>query len=666
MKRGIPAIDMSCGGHAPILGALFHEPGAIARHDAVAWGYGRGADRRGVEIHQQTEVTGIRLQGGRVVGVDTTRGSIATSRVLCAVAGFTPRMLDMVDLHTPIYVHPLQAMVSEPVKPWLDPIIVSGSLHVYVSQTARGELVMGASLDPYELHHTRSTLDFVEGLSAHMLDMFPFLSEVKVNRQWAGLADMTPDFAPIMGVDAGGGFLPRRRLGHLGIQGDAGVRQDHEPHRRDGAQPSVDRRLHDRSLRALPADRRKGRGVGGSLMKIMVCPLERAAPGVANSRTAARCATARIRTPAATPSGAATCSIGPARRASSTSGGATSPRASGSSRCATPRAMWSSRPIPAEAVRQGLADRARRGRRAVMHRLEPHPPENGSIARRCCSFTFEGQRLPGLCGRHHFLGARRRGACRTSARSFKYHRPRSILSFANHDSNTLFQVDGVPNVRGDVTLLREGMRVAAVNTFGGLAHDKARILDRFARWLPVGFYYKAFHSKRLFPRWERMFRALTGLGRGGARAPRARPTPKRYGFCDVLVIGGGPERPRGRARSGGRGRARGAGRRSVSLAAARGDGCESVRALVRRRAMIRRASPCLRATVAAGYYADHWVALAEPTRMTKMRAKAVVFATGVIEQPAVFRNNDLPGVMLASGASRLLRALSASLPGGAS
>jgi sarcosine oxidase subunit beta len=198
---------MSCGGHAPILGALFHAPGAIARHDAVAWGYGRGADRRGVEIHQQTEVTGIRVQGGRVTGVETTRGSIATSRILCAVAGYTPRILDMVDLHTPIYVHPLQAMVSEPLKPWLDPIIVSGSLHVYVSQTARGELVMGASLDPYELHATRPTLDFVEGLASHMLDLFPFLSEVKVNRQWAGLADMTPDFAPIMGVTPVEGFF---------------------------------------------------------------------------------------------------------------------------------------------------------------------------------------------------------------------------------------------------------------------------------------------------------------------------------------------------------------------------------------------------------------------------------------------------------------------------
>jgi sarcosine oxidase, subunit beta len=199
-------MDLSCGGHAPVLGALYHKPGAIARHGAVAWGYGRGADRRGVEIHQKTEVVGISVEKGRVTGVRTTRGDIATRKVLCAVAGSTPTITDMVGLRTPIYIHPLQAMVSEPIKPWLDPIIVSGSLHVYVSQSARGELVMGASLDPYELHSTRSTLDFAESLAAHMLDLFPSLSHVKINRQWAGMADMTPDFAPIMGRTPVEGF----------------------------------------------------------------------------------------------------------------------------------------------------------------------------------------------------------------------------------------------------------------------------------------------------------------------------------------------------------------------------------------------------------------------------------------------------------------------------
>lgn len=206
VKRVCPDMDMACGGVAPVLGALYHAPGAIARHDAVAWGYGRGADRRGVEIHQQTEVTGIDVEDGRVKAVRTSRGTISTRKVLCAVAGSTPRVTKMVGLRTPIYIHPLQAMVSEPIKPWLDPIIVSGSLHVYVSQSARGELVMGASLDPYEVQSTRSTFDFVESLSAHMLDLFPCLSHVKVNRQWAGMADMTPDFAPIMGKTPIEGF----------------------------------------------------------------------------------------------------------------------------------------------------------------------------------------------------------------------------------------------------------------------------------------------------------------------------------------------------------------------------------------------------------------------------------------------------------------------------
>jgi sarcosine oxidase, subunit beta len=206
VQTACPTMDLTCGGHAPILGALYHAPGSIARHDAVAWGYGRGADRRGVEIHQQTEVLGITVKSGQVQGVQTSRGEIATPRVLCAVAGSTPRLLNLVGLRSPLYIHPLQAMVSEPMQQWLDPIIVSGSLHVYVSQTARGELVMGAALDPYELHSTRSTLDFAEGLAAHMLDLFPALSQVKIVRQWAGMADMTPDFAPIMGKTPIAGF----------------------------------------------------------------------------------------------------------------------------------------------------------------------------------------------------------------------------------------------------------------------------------------------------------------------------------------------------------------------------------------------------------------------------------------------------------------------------
>lgn len=204
--KACPQLDLSCSGQAPILGALYHAPGSIARHDAVAWGYARGADRLGVEIFQNTEVTGLDIEGGKVKGVHTSRGYISTPKVLSAVAGFTPRITQMAGVETPIVIHPLQACVTEPMKPWLDTILVSGSLHVYVSQSSRGELVMGSSLDPYEVHSTRSSLDFVEGLTGHMLDMFPFLSNIKVVRQWAGMADMTPDFSPIMGTTPVEGF----------------------------------------------------------------------------------------------------------------------------------------------------------------------------------------------------------------------------------------------------------------------------------------------------------------------------------------------------------------------------------------------------------------------------------------------------------------------------
>lgn len=203
----IPELDITCGGHqAPVCGALYHPPGAIARHDAVAWAYARGADQRGVEIHQQTAVTDIEVQDGKVAGVHTTKGFIKTRKVLSAVAGWTTHITDMVGIRTPLVIHPLQAMVSEPLKPWLDHIVVSASLHLYVSQSSRGELVTGASLDPYELISSRSTLEFAEGLGGHMLDLFPCLGDIKVLRQWAGLCDMTPDFSPVMGTTPVDGF----------------------------------------------------------------------------------------------------------------------------------------------------------------------------------------------------------------------------------------------------------------------------------------------------------------------------------------------------------------------------------------------------------------------------------------------------------------------------
>ncbi|MCH2126111.1 MAG: FAD-dependent oxidoreductase [Pirellulaceae bacterium] len=207
IKKTVPELDLSCGGHqAPVVGALYHPPGAIARHDAVAWGYARGADQRGVEIHQKTAVTDIEVRDGQVAGVHTDKGFIKTRKVLSAVAGWTTSITERVGLRTPLVIHPLQALVTEPLKPWLHSIVVSASLHTYVSQSSRGELVAGASLDPYELISMRSTLDFAETMSGHLLDLFPFLGDIKILRQWAGLCDMTPDFSPIMGTTPIGGF----------------------------------------------------------------------------------------------------------------------------------------------------------------------------------------------------------------------------------------------------------------------------------------------------------------------------------------------------------------------------------------------------------------------------------------------------------------------------
>ena len=195
-----PELYLGDDARYPVMGALYHPPGAIARHDAVAWGYGRGAWRRGAEIHQKTEVTGFERANGRVTGVVTTRGTIKAGQVLQATAGSSSVVAAMAGIKLPIRTVPLQACVTVPLKPFLDPIVVSGSLHVYVSQSDRGELVMGGSTDPYGLYANRSTLEFKEGLMAHMLELFPFLARVKVMRQWAGMADMTPDFSPVMGL----------------------------------------------------------------------------------------------------------------------------------------------------------------------------------------------------------------------------------------------------------------------------------------------------------------------------------------------------------------------------------------------------------------------------------------------------------------------------------
>ena len=207
VARLAPFIDVTDHPRFPILGALWHPPGGIVRHDAVVWGYARAAASLGVHIHQDTEVTGIDVVSSAVTGVRTTRGSVSAPVVINCTAGWSSLIAEMAGVRLPIVTRPLQAAVTEPVQPFLHPVVVSGSLHVYVSQTARGELVFGAAVDPFASYSTRGSLDFIEGLAGYVLELMPAVSRLKVLRQWAGLCDMTPDFAPIIGPTPVEGFF---------------------------------------------------------------------------------------------------------------------------------------------------------------------------------------------------------------------------------------------------------------------------------------------------------------------------------------------------------------------------------------------------------------------------------------------------------------------------
>ncbi len=207
LARLCPPLDLSDHPRYPVQAALYHPPGGIIRHDAVVWGYARHAVRRGVHLHQLTEVTGITVEKGKVTGVNTRRGRIKAGTVLNVTAGWAGVIADMAGVKLPIATSPLQACVTEPLKPFLDVIIVSGSLHVYISQSDRGELVMGAAVDPFASYSMRGSFSFIEGLAGHMLELFPSLRHVRLMRQWAGLCDMTPDYSPIMGHTSVDGFL---------------------------------------------------------------------------------------------------------------------------------------------------------------------------------------------------------------------------------------------------------------------------------------------------------------------------------------------------------------------------------------------------------------------------------------------------------------------------
>lgn len=199
VKEMVPILNTSPNSRYPVLGASLQRRGGTARHDAVVWGFARAADARGVDIVQNCEVTGIRRDGERVVGVDTSRGFIKAKKVGVATAGNSTVLADMAGFRLPIESHPLQAWVTEPIKPVLDVVVMSNTVHAYISQTDRGELLAGAGIDSYTGYGQRGSFSIVEHAVAAIVELFPIFSRIRLLRQWGGTVDVCPDACPIIG-----------------------------------------------------------------------------------------------------------------------------------------------------------------------------------------------------------------------------------------------------------------------------------------------------------------------------------------------------------------------------------------------------------------------------------------------------------------------------------
>jgi sarcosine oxidase subunit beta len=199
LKRDIPLLNTSPTARYPILGASLQRRAGVARHDAVAWGFARAADALGVDIIEQCEVTGFDKQGERVTAVHTSRGKINTGKVGVVVAGHASVVANMAGVRLPVQSHPLQAFVSEPLRPVIDTVVMSNAVHGYISQSDKGELVIGAGIDAYNGYGQRGSFHVIEHAAEAILELFPSLSRVRLLRVWGGIVDICPDACPIIG-----------------------------------------------------------------------------------------------------------------------------------------------------------------------------------------------------------------------------------------------------------------------------------------------------------------------------------------------------------------------------------------------------------------------------------------------------------------------------------
>jgi len=220
VKEMEPAINISEDITYPIHGAMYHPPGGIVRHDAVVWGLAKGAAKYGAEIHQQTEVTGIKTNNGRISSVETSRGTIQTPKVLVAAGGYSAAIISqLLGIRLPISVLTIQAMVSQPLKPLLSHVVSSGAYHVYCNQTLKGEIATGAHMDDWPNYTNLTTAHYIKHQAEALTQFLPCFNGLKFMRHWAGLADMTQDMAPIMdGNDQIRGFFMDCGWGYFGFK----------------------------------------------------------------------------------------------------------------------------------------------------------------------------------------------------------------------------------------------------------------------------------------------------------------------------------------------------------------------------------------------------------------------------------------------------------------
>ena len=196
IQRMVPIMDINC--RYPVMGGLLQRRGGTARHDAVAWGYARAADALGVDIIQNCEVTGFRIENGTLKGVETSRGTITAAKVGVVVAGHCGVLAEMAGFRLPIESTPLQAFVSEPLKPMIDCVVMSNTIHAYISQSDKGELVIGGSSDPFVSYSQRGSFDQIEHVAGPIVELYPVISRLKILRQWGGIVDVTFDRSPIL------------------------------------------------------------------------------------------------------------------------------------------------------------------------------------------------------------------------------------------------------------------------------------------------------------------------------------------------------------------------------------------------------------------------------------------------------------------------------------